>query len=132
MTRKRERITKKKKTVRSPSLPAPAVTPLLVVPATGPSRSTLEKNFCAWERICTAVLVPMCSAERGGRGGHVRSQIQPNFDWKIVAPSEVCHVGQKVQGHLKLTDNSEKDREKADPGRPPVYLRCGATRARAA
>lgn len=24
--------------------------------------TTLEKNFCAWLRICTAVLVPMCSA----------------------------------------------------------------------
>ena len=26
------------------------------------SRSSFEKNFCAWLRICTAVLVPMCSA----------------------------------------------------------------------
>ena len=26
-----------------------------------PSRSTLSKNFCAWERICTAVFVLMCS-----------------------------------------------------------------------
>mmetsp|Transcript_5962 Transcript_5962/g.18377 ORF Transcript_5962/g.18377 Transcript_5962/m.18377 type:complete len:308 (+) Transcript_5962:1151-2074(+) len=25
------------------------------------SRSTLLKNFCAWLRVCTAVLVPMCS-----------------------------------------------------------------------
>jgi len=27
-----------------------------------PFLSTLEKNFCAWLRICTAVLEPMCSA----------------------------------------------------------------------
>ena len=26
------------------------------------TRPTLVKNFCAWLRICTAVLVPMCSA----------------------------------------------------------------------
>jgi hypothetical protein len=27
--------------------------------------TTLVKNFCAWLRICTAVLVPMCSARTG-------------------------------------------------------------------
>ena len=29
------------------------------------SLSSFEKNFCAWLRICTAVFVPMCSAEHG-------------------------------------------------------------------
>jgi hypothetical protein len=32
------------------------------------SRVTLVKNFCAWLRICTAVLVPMCSALAEKRG----------------------------------------------------------------
>ena len=31
------------------------------------TRPTLVKNFCAWLRICTAVLVPMCSARTHAR-----------------------------------------------------------------
>ena len=36
----------------------------MALPPDASCLSSLEKNFCAWLRICTAVLVPMWSSMR--------------------------------------------------------------------